>query len=329
MRAGGPDEGARLKAGQKAWARVLACYPPWWRDRYGDELVQVCTDLRADGRGRGRLAASLLRGAVDARLRGAGLPPIPAGLRRRASAGLATSAVATVVLVMLGVAVMTHTGDRSHIVGPWHQFAPGRYELAPGVWSGLVLAGRVTLDAGFTILILTVLAATALGTGWFGLRTELPRGDWGLRLLWWAPPACAVAALALGIAHGPLATHGRLAPALLAGGALALLGLLLLSAVALAVTAGRRGLSVPTLRDHAAISGFLAATAALLAAAIATWAIALGIDPAAPAAGSYEAVVSPLRDWAGPIAAAAVVAAVVAVEGVRQARRCYRLAEGG
>ncbi|MHB1509975.1 MAG: hypothetical protein ACYCST_17385 [Acidimicrobiales bacterium] len=56
--------------------RSLACYPLWWRERYGAEQQELAEDLAAEGRPLWPIAASLFAGSVRARLSGSGMPPV-------------------------------------------------------------------------------------------------------------------------------------------------------------------------------------------------------------------------------------------------------------
>lgn len=61
----GPRSGRPWPA--RPWpARLLVAYPPGWRDRYGEELESLISDLGAGGRQPVGMAADLLRGAAAA-----------------------------------------------------------------------------------------------------------------------------------------------------------------------------------------------------------------------------------------------------------------------
>jgi hypothetical protein len=53
---------------------VLGLYPPWWRERYGDEVRTVSSDAVAGGQTRLRVLIGLLAGAIRLRVTGTGTP---------------------------------------------------------------------------------------------------------------------------------------------------------------------------------------------------------------------------------------------------------------
>ena len=58
---------SEASAGSAPWpAALLAVYPRRWRERYGDEVGQLVTDLRASGRASFPMAVDMLCGAVAA-----------------------------------------------------------------------------------------------------------------------------------------------------------------------------------------------------------------------------------------------------------------------
>ena len=62
---------------------AVACYPPWWRARYGDGQLGFLADLHAEGRSGARALPNLMAGAVSTNF------PAPACRRLRRRGGTA------------------------------------------------------------------------------------------------------------------------------------------------------------------------------------------------------------------------------------------------
>ncbi|MGA9076743.1 MAG: hypothetical protein WB383_00175 [Acidimicrobiales bacterium] len=126
---------------------AVACYPPWWRARYGDGQLGFLADLHAEGRSGARALPNLMAGAVWTRLSGTGMPPTPSAWRNRARTSVTASALAAMPLMMLGL-YASHRG---------------------GYWSGngrLSTAGRVAEDAGNFAFFALALVLLMLAFGW-------------------------------------------------------------------------------------------------------------------------------------------------------------------
>lgn len=142
---------------------AVACYPPWWRARYGDGQLGFLADLHAEGRSGARALPNLMAGAVWTRLSGTGMPPTPSAWRNRARTSVTASALAAMPLMMLGL-YASHRG---------------------GYWSGngrLSTAGRVAEDAGnfaFFALALVLLMLASGGASSSARRTSCDRGRRG------------------------------------------------------------------------------------------------------------------------------------------------------
>ena len=92
--------------GMRAVRRSLACYPLWWRERYGAEQEELAEDLAAEGRPLWPIAASLLAGSVRARLSGSGMPPVAELWSGRTRTSVAIGTVPAAVVLPLEFAFL-------------------------------------------------------------------------------------------------------------------------------------------------------------------------------------------------------------------------------
>lgn len=299
-------------SGSRLVRLARAAYPPWWRDRYGDEMASLCDDLVAEGRRPSRLAAGLLAGALDARVRGTGLPAAGPACRQRATGALATTAVATVASVPLLAWMAMSTGDRSQWTsGHWHTTAGGIHKWVADPVT-LDVAGHVARWSALALLVLAAALVVRLVGAWFEVR---PRRR---AVPGWAPAALVVATLGLGLAYGQVDQAGWLELA-----ARAALVLVPVSAFLVAATA-----RVPA---GALVRGVrwgrrCALLCVLGAAAAVTWAVAVALQAPPPAHGSYTVTTAPAAGWCGLLAAVVLVLGALSVVGAREARRCWRAA---
>lgn len=278
---------------------LLALYPHLWRDRYGEELLDVMATSRTAGARPGRLRLDVIRAAGVERLRAAellGAAPAPARVR----GGSLLVLWAWTFFVLAGCTV-------AKCAEHWQQAVPaGRERLAADAFDALsAVAGVSALLVALALAAAAPLLLPALRSGlWPTLRRRV---------------GCAVALTAaelpatVGLVHwaGGLTDRQRNGHDLAYGLAFlswAALGALCFTAwVAVASTAARRvDPPVRVLRLHVALgAGVAVAMPAMTAAALTWWAIL-------PAAASVPT---------GPLAAALavmVVASVLAGVGARR-----------
>jgi hypothetical protein len=136
--------------------RLIRLYPRGWRDRYGDELDALVTDLLADGRGRLPLALDLVRGAIEARRFAMRRFLSDAALRRGLYDGLLIGALVTVAVVLTNVV-----------------FPPGPAESDSDPEYQWQLLATVTL-LGLLLVAIGFRGARRSGTAWGGLRAGPP-----------------------------------------------------------------------------------------------------------------------------------------------------------
>lgn len=151
--------------------RWLLCYPPKWRERYGQELQELILATSGPGPLSWRVRADLLRAGARERLLslgfgGAGVPPA-----RKARAG--------VLLVLCAWALMLVGGSITQ------RFSENWREVTPAVDQGLPGGSYDALIVAATLAGLCVLAGIALvlprflallrSGGWSGLRAPVAR----------------------------------------------------------------------------------------------------------------------------------------------------------
>ncbi|WP_433013118.1 hypothetical protein [Kribbella sp. CA-294648] len=122
---------------------VLKCYPRWWRDQHGDEVLGVLLDS-ADARGRTDLGdlLNLVAHAVRLRLNSSGPPTLVQGIRNRVSV-IAVTLVAAISVNFL-------------IFGEWAPWDPG---------TSMVVSPIGNLTTGLICYVAGLLAAIAVAVG--------------------------------------------------------------------------------------------------------------------------------------------------------------------
>ncbi|MHB8219472.1 MAG: hypothetical protein ACYDHU_04020 [Acidimicrobiales bacterium] len=317
---------------------ALTCYPGWWKERYGEELEVLCTDLAASGRRPTRIAAGLAFGAVDARVRGTGIPAVASVHLQRARGALVAATIPVLVSFPLLLWVLGSTGTSyfSTTLGSGRHHSVTRAPL-------LGVAGHLASDASAVIALVAVCVLMILTVAWRQVRPVLAgRGRTG-RILWWSPPALGVAALGIAALRARLVpvvsstsgivVRGRTVvsitylpgghPLLVAWLAVAVwvtFALMLASTVALAVVVGRSHLLTETLEMGVGICRLLSATSVLSAMAVVAWGLGLALQAVPPPHTDFALVHSSLSAWSGLLGGVYVVGAVLTVAGARQAR---------
>jgi hypothetical protein len=125
--------------------RLLRCYPPAWRARYGDEFTQLLIDDMSERPRSMTRTADVVRSGLLARLAGAGLAGDTLEPRQQLRAGLAAVGVALTAFLAFGVAIW------SQLAIDWQWSAPD----APATKTAMV----VMWGAVIAFVVLGVLAA--------------------------------------------------------------------------------------------------------------------------------------------------------------------------
>jgi hypothetical protein len=245
--------------------RWLGCYPRAWRERYGEELVELVTAMSGDGQPPWRARLDLLRAGAREHLREWGLGGGNASPRDRVRAGLLLVLCAW-ALFLVGGAILQRFSEN------WRHVTPASDRALPALAYDTLVA--VAVLAGVLVLI---------GIAWTLPRTTRLLSDGGWRRLR-APLVRAT--LAAVVALGGLVVLSvwshRLGPAQRNGGdlgyelaflawGLAMIGALA-SWTAVAIHVARRiELSSPSLRIETLLAVSVTLCMAVVLVATAVW----------------------------------------------------------
>ena len=334
-----PATGLPLRA---RW--VLAAYPTWWRERYGEDQASFLEDLAGEGRPLRRALVNLALGAIGARLRTTGMPRSVGAWRDRTRASIAWATVpAFAGLVLLNV-IEQHSFRNS--IG-------GSAPLPPP----LSTAGHIAADAMTGIQWAAMATLLLLLTGWAlvaGFAGRVPKGParrrW--RLLTCAPLGAGVVAIGLQILRNKLTpvffgssttvVHGHayttysyrpgghpLAASAVSVAYDAVSVLAVLSILGVVLAARRADLRVSDLRGGVRLAQMSAVVMVVSALASVAW--GLGVTHQPPRLNGLGALA---QSWTGiqtsiaaewPLLSAGLVAvSIVTAWGALSARRSYR-----
>jgi hypothetical protein len=262
-------------------ARLLRCFPPTWRARYGDELQALVVDMSDGGRVPWRTRADLVRAAGREQVRAAGLrnDGTP-DARIRGGASLVLWAWA---LFVFAGAVVQKTSEH------WQQALPGNHPLATVAFAALIATAALA-----SVLVLAGIAVASPS-----LRRLLREGGWSRiqRGIVTASIATAVAiAATVGLvlwAHS-LTAHQRAGAdaayaCAFAVWALSGLGTLLAWTKAAVRTERSLQLSAQALAAQARLAAGVAGAMTVMTAETATWWIAVAVRTPAALTGSGAA----------------------------------------
>ena len=108
--------------------RLVRCYPPAWRTRYGEEFTQLLLDdISERPRSLGR-TADVFRSGVLARLAFAGLGGDALQPKQQVRVGLAMVGFSVTAFLAAGVAIW------SQLTIGWQWSAPSARRRRPGCW---------------------------------------------------------------------------------------------------------------------------------------------------------------------------------------------------
>lgn len=150
----------RVDTAARRARRLLACYPPAWRARYGEEFTQLLLDDMCERPRSIVRTADVIRSGLLARLANAGVIADMPQPEQQVRAGLAALALAVSAFLAFGVAIW------SQLTIGWQWSAPE----APGTNTAMVVMSAVI--GGFAVLAL--LAAIPLV---WALARTLIRGE--------------------------------------------------------------------------------------------------------------------------------------------------------
>jgi hypothetical protein len=104
-------------------ARLLRWYPPKWRERYGEEFLELLRDDAADRPPSWRTTADVIGNGLVARIRSAGITGPAASGADAARTGLASIACAAAIFLTFGVTMW------SQVVVGWRWEPPGDHAV--------------------------------------------------------------------------------------------------------------------------------------------------------------------------------------------------------
>jgi hypothetical protein len=309
---------------------LLGVYPPWWRERYGDEVRAISSDLIAGGRAPWRVSVNLFAGAVRTRVGGAGTPMQVAHWAGRARASIA---VATLPVLAVLPVIFSVLHGRQGL--PTAQTAP--FDTYPVSGAGLVA------DYAIGVMALTaLLALSVIAWGYVDLSGAVRKrgdNDHRLRRLVRVPGLSILIAFVLWVASSfarpneylgvqgaskPLDGHPALAHGLVVASG-ALLGLGLTAALVMVVLVAKRAtLSVPDLSSGKWVGVTTSVLLWMMATAAVTSAIALGRQGSGPHPG-YNVLITSWGSWWIAGVLILVLAAVVSTLGTASATRSMRV----
>jgi hypothetical protein len=275
-------------------------------------------------------------GAIDSRLFGAGLPPVPSIHRGRVKAALVVETLPVLCVIPMLIWIAFSTVDRSASIGGYARCvtaADGARRCVGPPWPGLSPGGSLARWCATSLFVLLVPALVVILAGaWGAVRPELFRRRRTLMALWFAPPLSVIAAFVLGIFRGSAArtlygteAHPLLA-AVLGDAAFLALGLLVASAIAIAIVVGRIGVSVDTLKFGVKVGRRLSVAVVLATVAVIGWATGLALQGVPKRNTSYDITRATLAPWSPLLAVGMVVVAVLVTTACVQARRSWRVA---
>ncbi|MGD0984365.1 MAG: hypothetical protein ABSA65_11200 [Acidimicrobiales bacterium] len=318
---------------------ALVAYPPWWRERYGQDQESFLEALAVDHRPLGRAVLDLAVGAVRVRLRPAGMPQTVGAWRDRARASIAWATVPALVALLLVSAIEQRSFGSSTDAGSASLLSTG---------------GRVAADAMTSFAWASIAMVVLLLIGWAlvgRLAGTVARGRAGKRWLSLvtAPLACGVVEAVLSVLRAGLVAHvvvsagghSRLVyrhplaaqVASVAWGVVAVAGLLSIFGVVLAARSA--DLRVRDLRGGVWLSQATAVVLFVAAFASIAWGLGVTHQPPIPRADLIGSGPG-LRPWAGVqssigaewplISSGLAVVSVVSARAALIARRSYNAA---
>jgi hypothetical protein len=295
---------------------VLACYPPRWRERYGEEFAALLIDLTAGApwAARIRLVANAIGGGVHARLH------VPEGriLSERIRGSIAVAACTAMVFAaaIVGLAKMRE--------------GPAFGAVARG---SATVAATVDVMRAATVLAGLAVLAGALPIAWTVLRQAATSRRPDLIRPLAIGPAAAGGWLALASITARLSAgaHRNSRPDIPAVAIFLFLGAAAAAVCAwAAITVVRRAHLTPRLLRAEVISmAILSLCMTAATAADISWGVALRAADGALFHSDNGLIATPLApNWAGSTIVLAAVAAVTATATMRAARQLLRPAPG-
>jgi hypothetical protein len=330
---------------------ALACYPQWWKERYGDEMRAVIDDLKDEGRSEHTIAVGLLRDAVRSRLQARGMPRTYGLLANRTKTSVAAGtlpwlAIVPFVLTIMGTYVL-HPFRNEILVGYPFQLSPFRTKvfahgqtIHPAMSAATWVGGISVIVVQALFLVTLIILGIGLSSLRYGMVREKGRNRRWMYLLTWTPMFTVLSLVALEIGrtfvnanrvgtstnghilwvggHPAIAAlMGDLMWALAIGGWLVAMG-------GLAVVANRVTVPPDTLRFGRTVSVLTSISMSLTFVAFLVWTVAIDIQSRQGSSVGTIVATYPRHDLWLPMTFALGLCSVASIWGATSARRAWR-----
>jgi hypothetical protein len=333
---------------------ALRCYPRWWRDRYDEEIRAVVADLSEDGHAPVAVTLNLLRGALRARTRATGMPPVYDLWCTRARLAMAA---ATLPWVLMGPLVLMVLGSQS-LHSPLGRIFPDQLFITGGMKNLLITgkglpvtappmtqAGSVAWYANVSMESLFLVTLIVVFVGWTGLTGAIKRSPVAHRrrisMLARVPGFSLLADIVLIVAtdvamphtyrtslgRPPVPIGGNLALSHVLGTTLAVVALIgwLASIVCVAMAVKRADISPLDLRFGRSVSVVVATLLTLTLVAYAVWGIGLLLQSGEAAHGRFTTIAYAHQGLWPLMLVVLLVAVLLSTAGASVARRSWRV----
>ena len=154
----------------KGRARLLRCYPPVWRERYGDDLATYLDDMYA-GRLPVRAAASLIAGGLRERVHLARTDRTDRSAAHRVRAGVLAVLAAWAAFVVAGSGFAKISEHFDSALPPGTHRVP---DVAYAVVQGMATVSGLTVVGGLALAVPALLRFISSG-GWPAIRRHVVR----------------------------------------------------------------------------------------------------------------------------------------------------------
>jgi hypothetical protein len=334
---------------------ALACYPRWWKERYGDEMRAVIDDLKDEGRSEHAIAAGLLRDAMRSRLQARGMPRTYGLLANRTRTSVAVGTLPWLAIMPFVLSItgnyLLHPFRNDVIVGYPFQLSPFPTKVFAHNETFHPAMSIATWVGGFSVMAvqaLFIVTLIILGVGLsalrYGIKREKGRNRRWMYLLTWAPFVTVFGLVGLGIGRTFVSANevssskgvgshqvitwvgGHPAIAALMGDlewTLAIGGWLLAMG-GLAVVANRANVPPDTLRFGRTVSVLTSISMSLTFLAFIVWSVAIDIQVRQGSAAGSLVATYPRHDMWLPMAFALGLASAASIWGASTARRSWR-----
>jgi hypothetical protein len=332
---------------------ALRCYPPWWKERYGEEMSAVIDDLRGEGRSERVIAMGLWRDVLRSRLQARGMPRTYGVLATRTRTSIAAStlpwlAVVPFVLIITGTYVL-HPFRNEVIVGYPFQLSPfptklfvANQTLHPAMSAATWVGGISVMVVQALFIVTLIVLGLGLSALRYGIKREKSRNRRLMYLLTWSPFITVFGVIALSIGRTYFSARqfatsidghshisrvgGHPAVAALMGDLMWTLAIggWLLAMGGLAVVANRVTVPPDTLRFGRTVSVLTSISMSLTFLAFMVWSVAVDVQTRQETAVGTLVATYPRHDLWIPMAFSLGLCSAASIWGATSARRSWR-----